>query len=600
MPVRNRARPRGKRPSIVQLNTEPDGRARPSGSLTFVAKIFSRYRNVDGWTPNPVTATVLLIVVRVLGALHSPIADCDETFNYWEPLHYILHGWGLQTWEYAPRFALRSYAFLLPYAAIARTAAARSLDKVGTFYAVRVTQALLSAFAEAALYDATVWRFGTTRAYALLALLLGCPGIFRAASELLPSSFAMIALTAAWAHWLVGEFAAAVAFVALASLFGWIYVVVVAVPMAFHVMYRRGLFNFIRYAITAALPIVGIMLAVDSHYYGKYVLVPLQHVMYNVFPVQGAGPDIFGVEPWTYYVYNLVLNMPLAAPLVALLPLQALLHLAGSSVWGKPKDVLTRVIFLPGPLLMAALFFAVPHKEERFMAPLYPLLSLLAAVSLIDWVNLFSHVLPRRSRSAIVRFAVTALLVAGCIVGASRAGMQIVGFGGTMRIYNRLAREELNSLPADGPTLNLCVSKEWHRFPSHFFMPHRRIRVRFLKFGFDGLLPKYYGEQLLGTRVDPSGINMFNKEDPQQWFNVTHAEGCHYFVDLDLSHRQGVDKKERNPIPNGARHIVFKEPFLDSEQSPAGLRAFFIPRYSEKLVFGQYVLVRNLNLLPLQ
>jgi alpha-1,2-mannosyltransferase len=40
-----------------------------------------------------------LLVVRMVAATVSPIADCDETFNYWEPLHYILHHTGLQTWE---------------------------------------------------------------------------------------------------------------------------------------------------------------------------------------------------------------------------------------------------------------------------------------------------------------------------------------------------------------------------------------------------------------------------------------------------------------------------------------------------------------------
>ena len=28
------------------------------------------------------------------------IHDCDEVYNYWEPLHYLLYGYGKQTWEY--------------------------------------------------------------------------------------------------------------------------------------------------------------------------------------------------------------------------------------------------------------------------------------------------------------------------------------------------------------------------------------------------------------------------------------------------------------------------------------------------------------------
>ena len=34
-------------------------------------------------------------------------------YNYWEPAHQLLYGQGLQTWEYDPRFALRSYLYIL-------------------------------------------------------------------------------------------------------------------------------------------------------------------------------------------------------------------------------------------------------------------------------------------------------------------------------------------------------------------------------------------------------------------------------------------------------------------------------------------------------
>ena len=49
-----------------------------------------------------------------------PIMDCDEVYNYWEPLHYLLYGTGLQTWEYANEYALRTYAYLLPLKYIAQ------------------------------------------------------------------------------------------------------------------------------------------------------------------------------------------------------------------------------------------------------------------------------------------------------------------------------------------------------------------------------------------------------------------------------------------------------------------------------------------------
>lgn len=54
-----------------------------------------------------------LVSARICAAIWSFITDCDETFNYWEPLHYLINGHGLQTWEYSPEFALRSYTYLL-------------------------------------------------------------------------------------------------------------------------------------------------------------------------------------------------------------------------------------------------------------------------------------------------------------------------------------------------------------------------------------------------------------------------------------------------------------------------------------------------------
>ena len=48
----------------------------------------------------------------MLSALFAPIQDCDETFNYWEPTHYLSHGYGLQTWEYSPEFSIRSWLYI--------------------------------------------------------------------------------------------------------------------------------------------------------------------------------------------------------------------------------------------------------------------------------------------------------------------------------------------------------------------------------------------------------------------------------------------------------------------------------------------------------
>ena len=38
----------------------------------------------------------LCLTVRLSAAVWSTVADCDETFNYWEPMHFLLYGKGFQ------------------------------------------------------------------------------------------------------------------------------------------------------------------------------------------------------------------------------------------------------------------------------------------------------------------------------------------------------------------------------------------------------------------------------------------------------------------------------------------------------------------------
>lgn len=49
-----------------------------------------------GW----LTPLITLAVLRYMSATSNIIHDCDEVFNYWEPLHFLLYKSGFQTWEY--------------------------------------------------------------------------------------------------------------------------------------------------------------------------------------------------------------------------------------------------------------------------------------------------------------------------------------------------------------------------------------------------------------------------------------------------------------------------------------------------------------------
>lgn len=72
----------------------------------------------------PGLALALLVAARLVSASLNIIHDCDETFNYLEPLHYLLNGYGMQTWEYSAEFALRPYVYLLLHTVVGAPAAA--------------------------------------------------------------------------------------------------------------------------------------------------------------------------------------------------------------------------------------------------------------------------------------------------------------------------------------------------------------------------------------------------------------------------------------------------------------------------------------------
>ncbi|KAK5015443.1 mannosyltransferase, partial [Cryomyces antarcticus] len=52
----------------------------------------------------PIVAFYVFLAAHTLAALYSPIQDCDEVYNYWEPTHYLNHDYGMQTWEYSPDY----------------------------------------------------------------------------------------------------------------------------------------------------------------------------------------------------------------------------------------------------------------------------------------------------------------------------------------------------------------------------------------------------------------------------------------------------------------------------------------------------------------
>jgi alpha-1,2-mannosyltransferase len=132
------------------------------------------------------------LAANLLSALYAPIQDCDETFNYWEPTHYLSHGYGLQTWEYSPDYAIRSWLYIGLHAIPGNLR--RILPhptKLGEFYFVRYTLAFACALCQVLFFRVISLTLNSrVGLFFMLATVLSA-GNFHAATAFLPSSFAM-------------------------------------------------------------------------------------------------------------------------------------------------------------------------------------------------------------------------------------------------------------------------------------------------------------------------------------------------------------------------------------------------------------------------
>ncbi len=139
----------------------------------------------------------MFAAANLIAAVFSPIQDCDEVFNYWEPSHYLNHGYGLQTWEYSPEYAIRSWAYsglhsLIIYAA---SFPVKFLNygkpKVAEFYILRTILALTCSLCQTRLCLVISKTFNPRVAIFFLIALVISPGMYHAGPAYLPSSFTM-------------------------------------------------------------------------------------------------------------------------------------------------------------------------------------------------------------------------------------------------------------------------------------------------------------------------------------------------------------------------------------------------------------------------
>ncbi|KAJ3351453.1 mannosyltransferase [Allomyces javanicus] len=544
--------------------------------------------------PWPVLVTAL-VLVRVAGALWSPIQDCDETFNYWEPTHWLATGAsaGLQPWEYAPQYALRSWLYLGPHAALA-AAVIQVAGKWHALWALRTTLALASAVAELTLVmalDRAERAWSTRKRTAKLALifLAAAPGMFHAAPAFLPSSFAMVLTTLALAAWYLAECdvhdphrvsARVITAIGAAALLGWPFVALLGVPYALpRVLTVRFWTVTVIVLIALAVPLV----VVDTYFYRgqpfwslpmrDWVFAPLNLIVYNVFRNQSA---LYGTEPATYYLKSLLLNWTPLGVFAAALGLVAIAHQFRSSL------ELPAATSGHAPATMAVLWLAVmlaqPHKEERFLSPIYPAVALLAS----QGVAAMAH------RVRTVAFLVVVTTVT---LGSLRSLALVRYYGAPLQLdWNR--HDVVKAL--QGKTV--CLGNDWFLAPGHWVLPST-TRIEFVKHGFEGQLPAHFAPSnttssiarvVHGTMArDHALFNDANRMEPSRFVDL---DQCDFILGRDAIGIAGS---------NGVEGMCAR--MLDLEKTPLLARVIYHPAFAplaHKHVWQQYCLHQNSRSTP--
>ncbi|GKT93383.1 LOW QUALITY PROTEIN: glycosyltransferase family 22 [Colletotrichum tofieldiae] len=544
----------------------------------------------------PITAFYCFLAANIVSALFAPIQDCDETFNYYEPTHYLSHGYGLQTWEYSPTYAIRSWLYVGLHAIVGNIRRLMPQStKVGEFYFIRYVLAFGCALCQTLLFRVISLTLNARIGLFFIMATVFSPGNFHASTAFLPSSFAMYMAmlgAASFMNWRGGlKTAQGIFWFALGGVVGWPFAVALSAPFLIEEALFAALSDKDRFieailrvsrGVTAGLIVLFFDGCINTFFYKKIEVAAWNIVKYNIFSETG-GPELYGTEPWSFYFRNLALNFNIWFVLALLcLPLFLLQKIVSPSGQGFQTG-LRALVFISPFYLWLAIFTLQPHKEERFMYPAYPFLALNAAMSLHILLTAFGHSDPKTLVGKIpaklkLSLVTLVLLLSFDLIPSLRHlvclfcpidAIQAAGAG--------VSGQQGLGVRGD----NVCFGKEWYRFPSSYFLP-RDMHAKFVRSEFRGLLPGEFSEARTGfgfwsgTWLPTNGLNDRNEEDMGKYVD---QRACGFLVDTQYPERT-------DPLPpNEPDYIADEEhweivkcvPFLDAEKTHFLARALWVP-----------------------
>jgi alpha-1,2-mannosyltransferase len=402
-------------------------------------------------------------------------------------------------------------------------------------------------------------------------------------------------LSCVWmGFWLRSKYNWAVYVVALSALFSWPFSVALGIPLAVDILVRRRKFTtFVFYAIESFVIINLVQGAFDLYFYGTPKFAWFNILTYNVFSAK--GPDLYGVEPVSFYLKNLTVNFgPIWILGLFSIPICLASEYLISLKIKHYQPVYDLALWYLSPLYCwMAVFFLQPHKEERFLFPMYPALVLAIAVAIGSIQKIYAALFQKKLGLPFAALGYMGIIISG-VFGLSRLCALTLGYSAPMDTYRALYQHvEKNYVWIEDGTV-ACTGKAWHQFPNSFFLPEN-MTMQFVQSEFKGQLPGKFSAWPHGLSDIPPDFNDDNREEPSRYFaNPTNAhKKCHYLIDVDY----GKETPEEPLYHLTGEHwqIVFETDILDAAESHWLHRAFYIPIFYENNVkFGKYRLLKSL------
>lgn len=586
-----------------------------------------------------------LLATRLHAAFYAIIPDCDEVYNYWEPLNFLTRFFGKQTWEYSPEFAIRSYAYLCQFSIFIYPIKLSkfffniyniNLPSYTLFYLIRIILALSFTFSEIKLSKNLKFLNKKIQNWFLLAQILS-PGMYQASISILPNSYSLL-LGILASNFIINYFnalnfaksidnelfnleikinkinendsemknllprtnillnlyristplitkyfTAVVLLYSISGLCGWPFSMILILPfLIFSYSYTINYIpisilknDYSKLRILLAYTLIGIfslffisffISQFDYLFYKKTVFFSFNIINYNIFN-SNAGPNLFGTESWDYYIKNLFLNYHIFF-LIATLNFLTIPTIYQLTLYKFPL------------LIWFAIFFYQPHKEERFLYPIYHLISISFAQFMscetFNYNKLFKLF-------KLILNILTILLTS--LLFLSRVNNLNSNYSAPLKIFKYLSDSTtLSNLPE-----NICLGREWYHYPSSFFLNNNQ-RLKFTKSNFNGMLPNDFIEPIINNfeglvnstskiSNDFNNLNIFNPN------SIINPNDCNYFIDIDKI-TSIDDKSNLNDY-----FIIICEDLIDQD-SKSGIEKSF----GLKLFFNKFIINYWFNL----